>query len=373
MTTITAAVTTAGDSSSRIRTVELDDPRPDEVLVDIHAVGVCHTDISAARGVIPYPLPAVLGHEGAGVVAAVGTQVTEVVPGDKVVLSFDFCGACVPCRTGRPVRCVQWSRRNLLGGTRVDGSTTLHDTDSPMLHGSFFGQSSFATFALASSRSVVKLPPEADLRICGPLGCGVQTGAGSVLNVFRPGAGSKLLIMGASSVGLSALLATRLTPVTDVVVVDLMPTRLEMARALGATAVIDASSTDDVPAAIRDALAGGADYALEATGSVVALRNAIASMAVEGTVGIVGAPPAERRLSVSVLDDLLHPGIRITGINQGASVPSQFIPALLRLHERGLFPFDRLISFYPFEQIDTAIADSLNGTAIKPVLLHTSR
>jgi aryl-alcohol dehydrogenase len=233
MPTATAAVLSANHEPFVIEEVEVERPRRGEVLVRIVATGLCHTDLSAREGLIPFPLPGVLGHEGAGVVEEVGEGVTDLEVGDHIVMSFAFCGGCRTCRTGHPVYCESWAGLNLFGGSRADGTPTIH-RDGQDLHGHFFGQSSLATLALASASSVIKVPREAPLELLGPLACGVQTGAQSVLNVLRPEPGSTLAVFGAGGVGLSALIAAVHLTGAAVVVVDINPARLELASRLGA-------------------------------------------------------------------------------------------------------------------------------------------
>src|SRR5438876_3465467 len=206
MPTATAAVLHDHHTAFQLAEIEVDDPRPDEVLVRIVASGVCHTDLSVRDDVTPFPLPGVLGHEGAGLVEAVGRDVTDLAVGDPVVISFASCGHCPSCRHGHPVYCDTWGPLNLLGGARADGSATLA-LDGTALHGHFFGQSSFATLALATARNVVRVPEEAPLELLGPLACGMQTGVQAVVNILRPSAGDTLVVFGAGAVGLSAVMA----------------------------------------------------------------------------------------------------------------------------------------------------------------------
>ncbi|MFB6892770.1 NAD(P)-dependent alcohol dehydrogenase [Kitasatospora sp. NPDC056327] len=369
--TVAAVVREAG-GPFRLETVRLDGPRPDEVLVRIRAVGICHTDLSVRAGRTPAPLPAVLGHEGAGTVEAVGGAVTRVRPGDRVVLTFDSCGACPSCRTGRPVRCDHWGALNLFGGRRPDGSATVRGTGrhrGAPLHGHFFGQSSFAGYALASERNAVPVPgPPVPFELLAPFGCGVQTGAGAVFNVLRPGPGDTLVVFGAGAVGLAAVLAARSTPAVRIVAVDLRPARLALARELGATDVVDAGAGDPV-AAVRALTGGrGAEHTLETSGSVRALRQAVEALAVGGTCGVVGAPPAGSEVALDV-PGLLAGAPRIVGVNQGASVPERFLPALVDLFRAGRLPVDRLVRTYPFADVEEAAAAAGAGEAVKPVLM----
>jgi aryl-alcohol dehydrogenase len=364
---ITAAVVEEKDGPFNIVEVELDEPRPEEMVVRIAAAGMCHSDLSVRSAATPFPLPAVLGHEGAGVVESVGSQVSGFVPGDRVVLSFDFCGHCLACRSGRPVYCDDWVPLNLLGGSRLDGSATLTRSTGEV-HGHFFGQSSFASHALVRASTAVMAPDGIDLDVLAPIGCSVQTGVGAVLNVASPEPGSTLVVFGAGGVGLAAVLGAVITPLSSIVVVDVNASRLELAAQLGATHTIDATTTDPTEA-IRDLTGGlGADYAIETSGRLEVLDGAITSLAAAGTCVVIGAPPLGSTLPVDVTN-LLGRGIRLRGTNQGDSNPTEFLPRLIDLHLKGRLPFDRLIRRFPFEKINDAAAEAVAGTAIKPVLL----
>src|SRR3954454_4548452 len=225
---ITAAVVEEKDAPFQLTEIELDEPRSDEMIVRISAAGMCHTDLSVRSGATPFPLPGVLGHEGAGIVESVGAQVSGFAAGDRVIISFDSCGTCSACQAGRPVYCAHWVPLNLLGGSRLDGSATLRRAGGE-IHGHFFGQSSFASHALVHARAAVQGPGDIDLDVLAPLGCSVQTGVGAVVNVARPEPGSTLVVFGAGGVGLAAVLGAVLTPLARIIVVDVNPSRLELA------------------------------------------------------------------------------------------------------------------------------------------------
>ncbi|NUU24500.1 MAG: NAD(P)-dependent alcohol dehydrogenase [Streptomycetaceae bacterium] len=364
---ITAALTETQGAPFTLAPLDLDDPRPGEVVVRIVSSGVCHTDLIVRDQWYPVPLPAVLGHEGAGVVTAVGDGVTYVRPGDHVVLTFNSCGGCRMCAQGRPAYCDQFFAHNF-AGTRTDGSTPLHRTDSVEgdVHGVFFGQSAFATYALATERNVVKVDPEAPLEILGPLGCGIQTGAGGVLNSLRPPAGSSIAVFGAGSVGISAVMAAVVAGCTTVVAVDLNGQRLQLAEELGATHVINAAEGDTVER-LREITGGlGVDYSLETTAVPAVLRQAVDALNQGGTCGLIGAAALGTEASVDMSSLLFGRSLR--GIVEGDSVPRLFIPKLVDLYRQGRFPFDRLIRTYRFADINEAVEDSEKGTTLKPVL-----
>lgn len=365
MTPTTAAVVESAGAEFTLADVDLDQPAPGEVLVHLVATGLCHTDLGVAAGGLPFPLPGVLGHEGAGLVEAVGPGVETVRPGDRVLLSFTSCGECANCRDGHPAYCETWLPANLLGGRRADGTATLARGGRP-IGGHFFGQSSFARLALADARSVIKVADDAPLELLAPLGCGVQTGAGAVWNVLKPRTGATLLISGAGAVGLSAVMATRFTGAARVMVADRVGDRLALAEELGATDTIDTTGAD-LAEAVADLTGGrGVDGVVETTGAVSILRAGIAALAPRGTAAIVGAPPFGTEVGVDV--NHLLAGRTITGVTLGDSETQSLIPALVRMATAGAFPVDRIIRHYPFEEIQQAAEDVRSGKTIKPVL-----
>jgi aryl-alcohol dehydrogenase len=360
---ITAAVTRAKSQPFVIETLDLDDPRENEVLVRIVGAGVCHTDLVVRDQYYPTPLPAVLGHEGAGVVEKVGAAVTKVQPGDHVVLSFNSCATCQNCKSGAPGYCNNLFGYNF-GATRPDGSVGLRNGDE-LIHSSFFGQSSFANYALAYERNVVKVRNDAPLELLGPLGCGLQTGSGAVINALRPPAGSSIAIFGAGSVGLSAIMAARAVGCTTIIGVDLKQNRLDLAKELGATHAINPRDTDPV-AAIREITGDGAQFSLECTSIPSVFRQAVDCLRLTGVCGLIGAAPLGTEVTFDM--NTIMFGRTIRGIIEGDSVPDIFIPQLVELYMQGRFPIDKLVTFYNLDQINQAAADSENGVALKPVL-----
>ena len=358
---ITAAVLRTKAQPFSLETLELDTPRTDEVSVRLVATGICHTDLSMRDA--PFTLPVVLGHEGAGVVEQVGERVTKVKPGDHVVLTFSSCGGCPHCQRGQPAYCAH-AFDTTFTGTRADGSHTLHKTGE-VVHGSFFGQSSFATYALAGERNVVKVRQDAPLAALGPLGCGIQTGAGAVMNSLQVRAGSSLAVFGTGSVGLSAIMAARVVGCTTIVAIDINPARLALAQELGATHTIDAREADAL-ATIQQLTGGGAGYTLETTALPKVFRQAVEALRPLGVCGLIGTAPFGTEVTFDMTSLLM--GRTIRGILEGDSVPDLFIPRLIDLYMQGRFPFDRLISYYELAQINQAAADAEQGRAIKPVL-----
>ncbi|MCX5064037.1 MULTISPECIES: NAD(P)-dependent alcohol dehydrogenase [unclassified Streptomyces] len=364
--TTRAAVVESGGAPFTLADVELDEPGPHEAIVRMVATGLCHTDLGVASGGLPFPLPGVLGHEGAGVVEAVGPAVTGITPGDHVVLSFSSCGECRNCHGGHPAYCATWLPLNLIGGVRADGTSTISRDGAP-LGGHFFGQSSFAERALVDERSLVKVDADVPLESIAPLGCGVQTGVGAVWNVLKPVTGSTVVVLGAGAVGLSAVMAAALTPATRIVAVDKIGERLSLAKELGATHTVNVGESDLAEALAEITGGQGADGVVETTGSVAVLRQGVDALAARGTLVVVGAPPFGSEVALDV-NGLLG-GKQVVGLTLGDAETQTFIPALVQLVKEGRLPLHRLISTYPFADIDQAVRDMGAGKAIKPVLM----
>jgi aryl-alcohol dehydrogenase len=358
---ITAAVFRDKTGKALVETLDLEEPRDDEILVRLVATGVCHTDIKVSTTEMS-PRPIVLGHEGAGIVERVGARVTKVAAGDHVVMTYDACGRCPSCLANQRTYCDEVGSRSF-GGNRPDGSSPLSQ-DGRKVHGSFFGQTSFADFALGYERSVVKVRKDAPLELLGPLGCGVQTGAGAVINALKVGVGQSVAVFGTGSVGLSAIMGARLMGAGRIVAVDVRPARLEAARALGATDTIDAGKADALQA-IKSICRRGVDFALDTTGLAPVIIQAVKSLAPLGTCGFVASPVEPVGIYIR---DLMLGGRTLRGIVEGDSIPDLFIPALIDFHLDGRFPLDRLVKYYPFARINDAIHDSESGAAIKPIL-----
>lgn len=361
MPVIHAAVIEEESDAFRIEELSLDEPRADEVLVRIVATGVCPADTAARDQRFSIPLPVVLGHEGAGIVEAVGDHVTDIESGDHVVLTFDHDGTCRNCQEGNVAYCSNFNEYNFSGRRGTDQSSPLSRDGEQV--GLFFGQSSFATHSVASERQVVTVPDDVPLEILGPLGCGIQTGSGAVINSLDPDAGTSIAVFGVGAVGLSAVMGAVLKGCTTIIAVDPIDERLELAAELGASHIINPDQEDTVEAI--QTLTNGVDYSVETTGVPSVIQQAVDSTRILGECGLVGGASGEK----ANLDanDLLA-GRMVRGISQGDSIPDVFIPQLIDLYRQDQFPFDELISFYEFEDIDQAVEDSEEGRAIKPVL-----
>ncbi|WP_104195473.1 NAD(P)-dependent alcohol dehydrogenase [Cryobacterium sp. M15] len=363
---VTAAVALAKGEPLVIQELILDAPRATEVQVRMVATGVCHTDAIVRDQLYPTPLPAVLGHEGAGIVEAIGDGVTSVEVGDHVLLSFSSCGVCSSCVSGHPSYCIHLYDLDF-SGARPDGSTAFTADDGTPVSSHFFGQSSFASISNVAERSVVKISRDAPLELMGPLGCGIQTGAGAVLNVLRPEAGSSIAIFGSGAVGMSGLLAAVVANATTIIAVDIVDSRLEFAKTLGATHTVN-SKNEDAVARIREITGGGVKYALDTTGNKFVFAQMTKSLGVLGHGALVGAaaPGTESPIDIG---SLLLTGLKISMVIEGDSVPQTFIPQLISLYEAGVFPFDKLVKKYDFVDINEAFADSESGVTLKPVVI----
>ncbi|MEU6198515.1 NAD(P)-dependent alcohol dehydrogenase [Streptomyces sp. NPDC047061] len=364
---ITAAVVEEKSGPFQLRELELEEPRADEIVVRMVAAGICHSDLAVRDQYLPIPLPIVLGHEGAGVVEAVGSGVTAVVPGDRVLLNAQSCGNCEACVAGRMFACDRGAELNFSGG-RPDGSTGLSADGAPV-HGKFFGQSSFATHALAHGQSVTVLPADLDLTLAPAFGCGVLTGAGAVMSGLRAGIGDTIVVFGTGGVGLAAVMAARAVGCTTVVAVDRVQARLDLARELGAThAVLAGGDGPDLLERVRAVVPAGAHHSVETTGVPEVSQAAVFSLRNGGMCAQLGVPPLGTTVGLDMAMLALS-GIGIRGITSGGVPPRFLQPRLIELYRQGRFPVDKLVTHYPFADIELAARDSQRGTSVKPILL----
>lgn len=360
---ITAAVLHEPGGDFTLERVSVGELRPDELLVQVHGTGLCHTDLLFRDGVYDFPLPCVLGHEGAGVVLEVGAEVRRVRPGDHVVLSAMYCGVCDRCRNGQTYLCRDIFAQNF--GGRGDGTSAL-SLDGWPLHAHFDGQSSLASHAVSNARNTILVDRDAPIELLGPLGCGVLTGAGAVAHTFRPRMGQSIAVFGAGPVGMSAVMAAVVSGCHPIIAVEPHENRRQLALELGATMTLD-PATDDVQTAIAQATRGGVDFALDTTGRPAVIRTAVESLASGGLCGVLGGSPMGTELVLD-LNNLLFGGRRIQGINMGDCVAAVFVPKLVELHLAGRFPFDRMTRSYPLDQVNQAVRDSESGAVLKPIL-----
>lgn len=359
---IQAAIVRREGAPFEIEELDLAEPRAGELQVKIVACGVCHTD-DKARGGYFTPFPAVLGHEGAGIVEKVGAGVTGFEVGDHVVLSYPYCCECDNCRKGKPYYCYRSTELSFFGKFK-DGHTPLRQNGSPV--NSFFGQSSFATHAVVPVANAIKVDPDVDLKLLAPLGCGIQTGAGAIINALRPGKEDSVVIFGTGTVGLSAIMGAAAVGCRQIIAVDIIDARLEIAKEYGATDAINSKAVQDVAAAVKELTGGkGADYALDTTGVEVCTLAALKSLHTGGKGACVAA---SKRLTFDPAPSYLI-GRSWAYLIEGEAVPQEFIPQMIAWYKEGRFPIDRMISYYPFEKINEAFEDTRRGLATKAVLL----
>lgn len=363
---ITAAAAYEPGGQFEAREVEIGEIRPDELIVGVRGVGLCHTDLGARDGVYGLPYPIVLGHEGSGVVVEVGSEASDVAPGDQVVLSFNNCGKCSSCTSGNPAYCRDFTAHNYIG-TRPDGSHPLHSADGEV-YSHFFGQSSFASHAVAHRRNVVKVDPDFEISMLGPLGCGLQTGAGAVMRSMQCTPDSSLLVLGGGSVGLAAVMAARIQGCARIIVAEPHKSRRDLALELGATHAID-PTVRDLTDAVQETIEEGANYVFDTTGNTSAIQAGMRAVAPNAVLGLVGVPnDFSVNLPLNIVSTM-QSGLTVKGIVEGDSDPTQFIPELLQYHRAGDFPFDRLIETYPLSKINDAVEAQHRGDAVKVVLL----
>ena len=359
-----AAITPRAGAPFELAEITLSDPRPDEVLVRVRAVGMCRSDLHVAGNSQVAQFPLLLGHEGAGEIALVGGAVTGFAVGDRVLLSFSSCGRCAPCAEGRPAYCQTFAQRNIAFWFREDGSPTVVGADGPV-SGGFFGQSSFASYALTRARNLVPLPDDLPFELAAPLGCGIQTGAGAVLQTLAVRPGQSVVVFGAGGVGMSAVMAAVLCGADPIVVVEPNVSRRSLAVELGATDAVDPSA-DDAASRIR-AITGAADFAVDTTGRPEIMRCALLVLTSEGTLALIGTAPAGTKFEADLMQLLIGRAVR--GLVEGDSVPQTFLPMLMRQWRRGRFPLERVVRTYPFADIQQAADDMRAGITIKPVLV----
>jgi S-(hydroxymethyl)glutathione dehydrogenase / alcohol dehydrogenase len=363
---VKAAVLYEPGQPLRVEEVELAPPRAGEVRVRVVAAGVCHSDYHYMKGDLATDLPAVLGHEGAGVVEEVGPGVTTVAPGDHVVLLWrSGCGRCRYCSAGRPALCQEAAAlRNT--GRLLDGTSRLSREGRPLNH--FLGVSCFAEATVCPEQSVLKIDPDLPLPIAALAGCSVMTGVGAATNSAHVEAGSSVLVIGAGGVGLCAVMGAHLCGAAQIVVADINPAKLEMARDFGATDLLDAS-TQDVVRATRQLSSGGVDFAFEAIGRPETLTQAVRALRAGGVAVAVGVAPPSARAEISPFDLVLQEKT-LKGSIYGSTRPHADFPRLFDLYRRGRLPLDRLLSRrYPLEDVNQAYEAMLAGEVARSVIM----
>ncbi len=361
----TVAVVSKKGKDFELRKVKIDDPKSHEVLIKIVATGLCHTDLSVKDGYLPTNYPVVLGHEGAGIVEKIGDHVTDVQVGDHVVLSYGSCGRCRPCQEGDAAYCMKFEGLNFTN-ERQAGDDPIMKDGKKKINAAFFQQSSFGTYAIAHERNTVKISKKVDLKLMGPLGCGIQTGAGTVMNTLNPKPGSSIAVFGVGSVGLSAIMAAKNAGCSQIIAVDINPKRLTLAKKLGATHSVNSKRVDAVKG-IREIVEAGVDYAVEATGVKEVANQGFNALANRGTLAIVGAPPGGTDYAFDA-NDMILTGRKVVGVVEGDSTVKIYIPKLIEMYQQGRFPFDKFVKYYKFKDINKAVKDMKDGKTIKPIL-----
>jgi len=361
---IRAWVADTPDSGLALETLDLDEIRPGEVLVRVAAAGVCHTDIAYTDGSRPAaPFPLVAGHEGAGVIAAVGPGTEGFAVGDRVVMSFSSCGRCRGCLAGRPARCSSFRELNSgFGGPGSGGRFTRRNGEK--VSAGFFGQSSFAEHALTGVRNLVRVPEDVPLHLAAPFGCGIQTGAGAVLNALRLQPGDALLVTGTGAVGMSAVMAARAAGAATIVAVDPVESRRALALTLGATHALDPA---DVAGGALGRLRVPLDFAIDTSGRPEMIRAAVAAVHSEGVVVLIAAGRTGAVADIPLRDLIV--GRQVRGAVEGDAVPQLLVPRLLELWRAGQFPVEALVSTFAAVELDDAMRAMKLGHVVKPVVV----
>lgn len=362
---ITAAVVNGVNEDYQIEELTLGEIYPDEVIVKIVATGICHSDEALRIGDAAFPMPGVLGHEGAGIIEKVGNAVKNFEVGDQVVMAYNYCGTCASCRTGHPSSCNQWTALNF-AGTRQDGSHTFFKEDGTPVS-NFFTQSSFATYTITNANNLIKIGAEEDLRLFGPLGCGLLTGFGTVVNGLKPKTSSAIAVFGTGAVGLGVLMTAKIEGCSTIIAIDIHDSRLEIARELGATHTINSKTENlaDRIAEIRGDL--GVDYSVDTTGISAVMKSSIEVLGIGGIAAPVAVTP--NSIEFNTFTDLVISNRKLVGVLMGDAVPQLAVPQLIQYNKEGKFPFEKLVKFYKFNEINQAAADSNSGKTIKPILI----
>jgi Zn-dependent alcohol dehydrogenase len=353
-----AAVFYSTDQPVRIEDVRLRDPGPGEVRVALKAAGLCHSDLSVIDGTIPYPTPVVLGHEGAGIVDAIGLGVTAVKEGDAVIVStLSHCGRCNKCDVGRPTECRNAPSPKDAKPFVVNGKPAFQ----------FANASVFAEYTVVREQGAIPIDARVSFDRAALIGCGVMTGFGAVVNRARVETGATMAVFGVGGIGLNCVQGGVLAGAAKIIAVDVVAQKLEWARRFGATHVIDSSKEDPV-AAVKDLTSGGADYTFEAVGNVGVIKQALEALGAGGTLTIVGVPKVGSTLELVVHG--LYQNKAVLGCRYGAARPQRDFPMLADLYLAGKLKIDELITrHYRLEDFDVALADLRQGHLARGVFV----
>lgn len=368
---VKAAILEAPATDLVVEDIDYQEPRTGEVLVRIAASGVCHSDLHVVHGTQTTPLPVVLGHEGAGIVEAVGPNVTRVKVGDHVVLSWvPYCGQCVYCLSGHPNLCsVVYAA--LGNGTLLDGTSRLSRFGKPVYHYSFI--SSFAEYAVVPESGCVVIPPDIPLDKAALIGCAVMTGVGAAVNTAHVQPGSTVAVVGAGGVGLNVMQGAQLAGAVSIIAIDVNPSKLARARTFGATHAINAAETDAV-ASVRELTQGlGVDFSFEAVGHPRTMRQCWEMARPGGTAVMVGIAPEGSELSLPA-NRVVREERRLMGSFYGSARPHIDMPKILDLYMAGKLKLDELATHhFSLEQINEAVHSLESGEAIRPVIVYDTR
>jgi len=364
--TVIAAIVEEPKGKFELSEVELDDIRDNEVLVRVEASGICHMDVEASDLV---PLPAIFGHEGVGIIEKKGSKISGVEVGDRVVISYASCGECSRCNAEKPYYCEEgWDIT--FSGKRLDGSHTAFRDGTP-ISAAFFGQSSFASHAITYQENIVTADMSVPVEVLAALPCGFLTGSSIIHEQFAVEAGSAVAVFGVGAVGLGSIMAAKIMGASPIIAIDVKPSRLELAKELGATHVINAIE-EDVLSVIADITGKGPAYSVDTTGNEAAFNNALACLATGGRMAgcILPSPMEDFTFKPFVW---FEKGLSMEAVSFGNGVAQKMIPIMIDWYKNGKFPVDKLVQTYPFDQINTAVDDAHKGITVKPVLLmdHT--
>ena len=358
-----AAVLHAFGQPLVVEDLELDPPKAGELAVRMAASGVCHSDLHVAQGIHPTSLPVVLGHEGAGVVEEVGPGVADLAPGDHVLLTWlPYCGRCRQCVRGRPNRCENTAWYD---ATMEDGTCRFHRNGRPVHH---YNTSSFADRSVVPARTAVKVDASLPLTELALMGCAVMTGVGAVLNTAHVRPGDSVAVVGCGGVGLNVVQGARIAGAAAIVAVDVVPGKLELARELGATHVVDASAGDAVEA-VRELVPGGVDHAFEALGRPETIDTTLALTGRGGQAVLIGMAPPGARVPLDALTTTLEERC-VRGSWYGSCVPLRDLPLLVELYRSGRLRLDPLITTCTLDDVNDAFRRMEAGETARSVIVY---
>jgi S-(hydroxymethyl)glutathione dehydrogenase / alcohol dehydrogenase len=346
-----------------IEDLELDPPKTGEVLIRMAASGVCHSDLHVAQGIHPTSLPVVLGHEGAGVVEEVGPGVAGLAPGDHVLLTWlPYCGHCPQCARGRPNICENTAWYDAM---MEDGTCRFHRDGQPVHH---YNTSSFAECSVVPARTAVKVDPGLPLTELALMGCAVMTGVGAAINTARVRPGDTVAVVGCGGVGLNVVQGARIAGASTIVAVDVVAAKLELARELGATALVNAGEVDPVET-VRELLGGGVDHAFEALGRPDTIETAVALTGRGGQAVLIGMASPETRVALDALTTTLEERC-VRGSWYGSCVPLRDIPLLVDLYRDGRLRLAPLITTCALDEVNDAFRRMQAGETARSVIVY---